>query len=83
MSQIKVASTASFVSVILLLCAARAESASLTLQWDSSTSSDIAGYLLSWGTRSGVYDHAMDVGNQTTQVVPGLAPVQARLRLGV
>ena len=57
---------------LLMLSTGSASAASLTLAWDSSPST-VAGYLVSWGTRSGVYDHTLDVGNALSTPVPGLA----------
>jgi Fibronectin type III domain/HYR domain len=57
---------------LLMLSAVSASAASLTLAWDSSPST-VAGYLVSWGTRSGAYDHTLDVGNALSAPVPGLA----------
>ncbi len=42
---------------------------SITLQWDACTDTQVAGYVLQDGTRSGVYTNAIDVGNQTTASV--------------
>jgi hypothetical protein len=47
-----------------------AAAASVTIQWDANTEPDIAGYIVQYGTRSGVYDHKIDVGNTTTATVP-------------
>jgi hypothetical protein len=50
-----------------------ANAATLTLAWDPSAAPDVAGYVLYWGTHSGVYGNSLDVGNQTQQPVAGLA----------
>jgi fibronectin type III domain protein len=49
------------------------ESATLTLAWDSSTDPNVAGYVLYWGTHSGVYSSQSNVGNQSLVQVGGLA----------
>jgi len=58
---------------LLVLSTVSASAASLTLAWDSSSSTFVTGYLVSWGTRSGAYDHTLDVGNALSAPVPGLA----------
>src|SRR5689334_17386917 len=40
-----------------------------TVQWDANPEPDIAGYKLSYGTQTGVYTTAIDVGNVTTYSV--------------
>src|SRR5271154_6606470 len=60
--------------VILLLwaCAANAASfSSMTLEWNPDAG-NIAGYVLYWGTESGVYTNSADIGNQTSMQVTGL-----------
>ena len=47
---------------------------SRTLLWDANRETDIAGYKVHLGTSSGVYSTIQDVGNVTTQVIPGLSP---------
>jgi hypothetical protein len=56
-------------AVLLLGFAGSAAAASITLQWDANTEPDITGYIVSYGTRSGVYDHQLDVGKTTTAVI--------------
>ena len=43
-----------------------AEAATVTLQWDSNRESDLAGYLVVYGTQSGRLNETIDVGNHTT-----------------
>ena len=43
-----------------------AEAGTVTLAWDPNTESDLAGYLLSYGTASGQYTITIDVGNATS-----------------
>jgi len=54
---------------LLLSTVARAES--ITLAWDPSQGA--GGYVLHYGTASGVYTFSVDVGSQTTYTVGGLA----------
>ena len=63
-------------SVALAVCALLgvsnvAHAASMMLAWDPDD--DTTGYVLSYGTESGVYSSHIDVGNQTQYVVDGLA----------
>jgi hypothetical protein len=51
--------------VLLLLVAARVQAASVTLAWDPSPDPAVTGYLLQYGTQSGVYTSQIDVGNRT------------------
>jgi len=50
-----------------------ANAATVTLAWDPSAGPDVAGYAVYWGTQSGVYTTSLDVGNQTQQLITGLA----------
>lgn len=61
------------VCVVWLAISAVANAATLTLGWNPSSGPDVAGYVLYWGTQSGVYNNSLDVGNQTQQQVAGLA----------
>ena len=49
------------------------ESATLTVAWDPSTDPNVTGYVLSWGTQSGVHTSQSNVGNQSLVQVGGLA----------
>lgn len=53
-----------FVFACVLSVPARA--GTLILEWDANSETDIAGYIVSWGTASGTYVETLDVGNQTT-----------------
>ena len=44
----------------------------VTLAWNASADSGVAGYLLRYGNASGVYSSSMDVANSTSASVPGL-----------
>ena len=52
-----------------LLPECRAEE--ITLEWDSS-GGEVAGYMIHYGDESGIYDHTIDVGAQTSCVISGL-----------
>src|SRR5258705_412293 len=58
--------------VMLLLCVRAAEAGSLTLAWDPNTESNLAGYVLLYGTQPGVYTTPIDVGNRTSFQVDNL-----------
>jgi Divergent InlB B-repeat domain/Fibronectin type III domain len=47
-------------------------SSQVTLAWDPNTEPDLAGYKLYYGTASGDYAHAIDVGNTTMYTVTNL-----------
>src|SRR5262245_10953974 len=59
--------------VVCLAISAAANAATLTLAWDPSSGPDTSGYVIYWGTQSGVYSNSLDIGNQTQQQVSGLA----------
>ena len=58
---------------LLMLSTGSASAAGLTLAWDPSPSTGVTGYVVSWGTGSGVYTSTLDVGNTLTTPVPGLS----------
>ena len=60
-------------SLLCLITSVAAHAATLTLAWDPNREPDIAGYVVSWGTQSGVYPNSWNVGNTTIQQVTGLA----------
>jgi len=43
---------------------------SATLSWDENKESDLAGYIVYWGSESGNYDGAIDVDNTTSWQIP-------------
>ncbi len=47
---------------------------SVTLAWDPNPEPDIAGYMLYYGTASGIYTQTNDVGNAATYTVSNLTP---------
>ena len=50
---------------------------SLTLSWPASPSTDVAGYIVYYGTQSGVYDSTVWVGNALSVTIDNLNPDQA------
>src|SRR4051812_17951504 len=64
----------------VILCAAlmilpsAAQAAPLTLMWDPSTASNIAGYRVMYGTTPGSHPTVVDVGNQTSFPLTNLTP---------
>ena len=61
--------------LILIGCGRGADTdfgGTIKLAWDSNTAPDVAGYKIYYGTASGTYDHAIDVGNVTTYMLTGL-----------
>jgi hypothetical protein len=61
-------------AMVLLVCAGRAQAATVTVAWDPNTESDLAGYVVSWGTVTGAYAFTQDVGNVAAYAVPNLQP---------
>ena len=47
-------------------------SADVTLIWNPNTEDDLAGYRIYYGTVSGDYDYALELGNQTEYTVTDL-----------
>jgi regulation of enolase protein 1 (concanavalin A-like superfamily) len=52
--------------IVVMLGAAEMQAATLTLSWNHNPEPDIAGYVISYGTSSGIYTTSVDVGNVTT-----------------
>jgi hypothetical protein len=48
--------------------------AQITLAWDASTSPDVTGYKVHYGTVSGTYQYSVDAGNATSYTFSGLSP---------
>ena len=46
--------------------------AQVTLAWDSNDESDVAGYIVYYGTQSRYYDYDVDVGNYDSVTISGL-----------
>ena len=57
---------------LLILLPAVVHSADVTLAWDANSESDLAGYILYYGTSSGNYTSNIDVGNITQYTIAGL-----------
>ncbi|MGH8470457.1 MAG: PKD domain-containing protein, partial [Gammaproteobacteria bacterium] len=69
--------TRSLASLVMLanlffFCSSYAQAGQVTLAWDASTSSGVAGYEINFGQTSGSYATQIDVGNQTSYTVTGL-----------
>lgn len=60
----------------LVMAATSAAAAAVTVAWDPNTESDLAGYVVSYGTQSGVYSTSVDVGNTTSWTISTLAAGQ-------
>jgi hypothetical protein len=58
--------------LLVILSAGSAQAGSVTLAWDPNSESNLAGYILLYGTTSGVYTTQVDVGNLTSWTVAGL-----------
>jgi N-acetylmuramoyl-L-alanine amidase len=52
--------------VLALICLSAMPATAQTLSWDPSASTGVSGYIVSYGTRSGVYTNSVNVGNQTS-----------------
>ena len=44
----------------------------ITLGWDANIENDLAGYIVHYGTESGVYSESINVGNTTEYTIPNL-----------
>lgn len=63
---------AGLVTLVMLASGRHVEAASLTLAWDHSTSSNVAGYQVSYGTQSGKYTATVKAGYVTSVSITGL-----------
>ena len=61
-----------FFGSLVTFGASRADAGSLTLAWDPNSESDLAGYILWYGTQPGTYTASIDVGNITSYRVANL-----------
>jgi PKD repeat protein len=59
-------------AIVSFFYAVQAQAAKVTLAWNASTSSGVAGYQISYGQTSGRYATHVDVGNQTSYTLTGL-----------
>lgn len=65
--------SAAFVFAATLLVAARLEAAtSVTLAWNASPETNVTGYIVAYGPRSGAYTGQVDVGNKTQFTLLGI-----------
>lgn len=62
-----------FISLVLMHLQVKA-AGSVTLTWDASTDSTVAGYKIYCGSRSGVYTNVVDVGPAMQATIGGLTP---------
>lgn len=60
--------------LVLLTAATGAQAAQLTLRWNASPETDVAGYIVHFGTRSGQYDQSVDVGKAQSATINDLEP---------
>jgi hypothetical protein len=63
-----------FTITLLLSAPALADAATISLAWDANSESDLAGYILVYGTSSGAYSTSIDVGRSISYSVPSLSP---------
>ena len=64
-----------FIVAVLLFplwLSAAAQAATVTLAWDANSETNVAGYIVYWGTTSSNYTCTTNVGNQTTATLTGL-----------
>lgn len=59
-------------TVVFLGVTSALHAQSVTLAWDANTESDLSGYMVLYGTQSGIYSNSVDVGNVTSKTVTGL-----------
>lgn len=59
-----------------LLCATPGFAENIKIEWDANPEPNIGGYRVSYGTTSGSHPTTIDVGNQTTALVPALTAGQ-------
>jgi hypothetical protein len=59
---------------MFLLMSAVASAGPLSLQWDPSRDPGVTGYVVMFGTQSGVYSNQYDVGNRTAFQIPAMPP---------
>jgi hypothetical protein len=72
--RVRLLKSATFVAACLLaLNAESARAASLTLAWDPPETGSPAGYIVGYGTQSGVYTSIVNVGPSTSTTVNGLS----------
>ncbi len=57
---------------LFFLCSSYAQAGQVTLAWDASSSSGVAGYEINYGQTRDSYASQVDVGNQTSYTLTGL-----------
>jgi hypothetical protein len=57
------------VACVSLCVTSLAHAQSVTVAWDANTEPNLAGYVVFYGTSSGIYPYSIDVGNVTTKQV--------------
>jgi hypothetical protein len=65
-------SKSTLLAALLLLMAGTASAQSVTIAWDPNKEADLAGYVVHYGTASGVYTHSLDVGKVTSANIVSL-----------
>lgn len=61
-----------FLAGFLACLPAPALAGTVTLAWDPNSESDLAGYIVLYGTQAGVYTTSLDVGNRTNSSIASL-----------
>ena len=61
-----------FLSFVFILAPSLAGAAQVSLAWAHSTGPNVAGYKMHYGSYSGNYQHAVNVGNSTSCTISGL-----------
>ncbi|MBA3886384.1 MAG: fibronectin type III domain-containing protein [Acidobacteria bacterium] len=56
--------------MFVLLAGSPARAATVTIAWDQNSESDLAGYVVQYGTAAGKYSQTIDVGNKTSWTLP-------------
>ncbi len=59
---------------VLAVLACSATLSAQTLMWNANTESNLAGYVVQYGTQSGNPTTSIDVGNVTSRAMTGLTP---------
>jgi hypothetical protein len=62
-----------FQITVLFLTAHTGYTAQVTASWDQNSEAKLAGYKIYYGTQSRSYSFSIDVGNQTSYIITGLA----------
>src|SRR5688572_29845363 len=60
------------VLAVMMIGVTSASAGAVTLAWDANPEPNIAGYVVAYGTSSGVHPFTVDVGNRTAWRLPGL-----------